>query len=455
MSQWTEPPYGQDDFGAEGPRSFESPRQSGPWRHGERPAGESPTISDSSGGPVSSEPLVAGPPNDTWAVNNTFTRLVWLLASLVVVYFLLHLALPVVRQYSYASARARVDAALDGLKKVGLNELSLSSRLVNQVVSPSVVHISTSQTVSATDVGARRPLLFGMPHEYHALGQGSGVIVDPEGYIVTNNHVIEGAEEISVHLSDGRQLEARIVGYDALTDLAVLKIDADGLIAAQWGDSDQIEQGDMVWAFGSPFGLEQSVTFGIVSAKGRTQQTRSQFQEYLQTDVAVNPGNSGGPLVNNEGKIVGINTAIVGQAYQGISFAVPSAIVKKVYTGIRDEGSVSRGWLGVKFPDRIDSPFSGNDKLRDGAIVERVVLDSPADHSGLEPGDLIVGWDGKAVDNPRTLSRLVARTDVGSTVSAEVIRDGKRREVTVTIERRTDPIRLNYKNFSKKVKKPS
>jgi serine protease Do len=271
-------------------------------------------------------------------------------------------------------------------------------------------------------------------------GQGSGVIVDSTGYIVTNNHVVEGAQQIEVHLSDGRKRQADVIGTDPLTDIAVLKIDADSLIAAEWGDSDKLEVGALVWAIGNPFGLDRSVTMGIISAKGRPGQ--NPFQNYLQTDAAVNPGNSGGPLVNIEGKIVGINTAIVGPSYQGVSFSIPSNEARKVYDRLRTEGKVARGWLGVALAQLTPELAKqlGLRQLR-GALVQDVVRGAPAEKAGIEPGDVVVEWNGIAVDNSMMLSPLVAATKIGSSVPATIIRDGKSMEIKVTVEER--PAELN------------
>ena len=179
-------------------------------------------------------------------------------------------------------------------------------------------------------------------------GQGSGVIIDPAGYILTNYHVVRGANEIRISLSDGRKVDANLVGRDAATDLAVLKVAADGLLAAEWGDSNDLEVGALVWAVGSPFGLQRSITFGILSAKNRAGVAGTVYQDFLQTDAAVNPGNSGGPLVDARGRVVGINTAIVGEAYQGISFAIPSSVARGVYERLKTTGRVERaGWVSV------------------------------------------------------------------------------------------------------------
>ncbi|HEX4147458.1 MAG TPA: trypsin-like peptidase domain-containing protein, partial [Pirellulales bacterium] len=232
---------------------------------------------------------------------------------------------------------------------VKLSDTSRAFRLVAERVEPCVVHIDTEQ-VSRQGGNNAFDEFFGIPgREYREIGQGSGVIVDPSGYILTNYHVIQGASSVDVRLSDGRTVsEVSLVGSDVLTDLAVLKINATNLPAATFGDSTALEVGDWVLAVGNPFGLDRTVTAGIVSAKQRRALAEnSAYQNFLQTDAAVNPGNSGGPLVNMKGQIVGINTAIVGPTYQGISFAIPSDMVRSVYDQLVKTGKVDRGWLGV------------------------------------------------------------------------------------------------------------
>jgi serine protease Do len=334
-----------------------------------------------------------------------------------------------VYQATYGELKAGYDVATGVLAelKPRLNDLELASRLIAERVEPSVVSIY-------------RPNGFGRD------GQGSGVIVDEQGYIITNLHVVDRARRIQVQLSDGRRTNAEIVGDDPFTDLAVLKINLPNLIAAEWGDSDELHVGDLVWALGSPFGLDRSLTFGIVSAKSRrsgTNLTRSPYQEYLQTDAAVNPGNSGGPLVNIEGKIVGINAAIVGPSYQGISFAIPSSLAREKYDELRKKGYIERAWLGVEpheVPDEI------RERLRldfgEGVYVATVEQDSPAGRAGIRPGDVILKWNDHTATEPTMLSRTIAATEIGSRAKLVVARlsDDKsgRREVVldVPVERR-------------------
>lgn len=379
----------------------------------------------------------------------TTVRLVRMLVILTALLALLILP-PLVKRIQYASEygrqRARMEVALEGLQKLKLDSLPAASRWVAQAVGPSVVHIRTAARRGSGGEtrdrfsGGEGPFHHRLPPEIDQVqGQGSGVIVDPEGYIVTNYHVVEGASEIRVELSDSRTTEARVVGTDRLTDIAVLKIDEPDLIAASWGDSEQLETGDMVWAVGSPFGLDHSVTFGIISAKGRQgMRLLGQFQDFLQTDAAVNPGNSGGPLVNIHGEVVGINTAIVGQWYRGISLAVPSRIAREVYEGLRKAGRVARGWLGVAMQPLTPeiARHLGLDGDVQGVVVSEVIPGTPADRSKLRSGDVIVEWNGRAVGNTKALSRAVASTEIGSKAELKLFRDGTPMTVQVTIEER-------------------
>jgi serine protease Do len=310
----------------------------------------------------------------------------------------------------YNELKAGYDVATGTLEslKPRLNDLELASRLVAKRVEPSVVSI--------TRPDRRRGLE----------GQGSGVIVDAAGFIVTNSHVVQGARSIEVRLSDRRVAEATLVGSDALTDIAVLKIDLPNLIAAEWGDSDAIEVGDLVWALGSPFGLERSLTFGIVSAKSRRSGSRlvpNLYQEYMQTDAAVNPGNSGGPLVNISGQVVGINAAIFGPAFQGISFAIPSSLAREKYDELRAKGRVDRAFLGIQpleVPQQIRDQFKL--ELGEGVLVGEVEPGTPASRTGLRPGDVILQWNDHLATDPTLLSRAIAGTEIGSTAKLVLLR---------------------------------
>jgi S1-C subfamily serine protease len=337
-----------------------------------------------------------------------------------------------VYETKYAELKAGYDVATGTLEhlKSRLNDLELASRLVAKRVEPSVVSIIRSS--------GRR--FAGQSFD----GQGSGVIVDKAGYIITNYHVVDGTQKVLVRLSDRRSAEATVVGADAMTDIAVLKIDLGNLIPAEWGDSDKLEVGDLVWALGSPYGLDRSLTFGIVSAKSRrsgSYVSRSPYQEYLQTDAAVNPGNSGGPLVNIEGQVVGINAAIFGTAYQGISFSIPSALAREKYEELKSKGHIDRAWLGIlplTVPDEIREKYGL--KLDEGVLVGTVEPEAPADRSGVRKGDVILKWNDHVATDPTLLSRAIAATEIGSTAKLVVLRpDGKDKKelsLDVPVERR-------------------
>jgi serine protease Do len=255
---------------------------------------------------------------------------------------------------------------------------------------------------------------------------------------VTNYHVIASADEIQVKLADGRTFVAEVVGDDAKNDLAVLKIKADKLVPAPWGDSDALQVGEMVWALGNPFGLDNSLTFGIVSAKARRVPiARDRYSEYLQTDTAVNPGNSGGPLVNMKGEVVGINTAIVGPTFQGISFAIPSNVVRRVYEQIKESGSIANGFLGVDLMNLnpVLAQRLGIEQL-EGALVRGVVIGSPAEKAGVEPGDFVVAWNGEKLADAQQLSQNIAGTAPGTQAKMTVIRNGEEIQLEVTVGRR-------------------
>lgn len=303
--------------------------------------------------------------------------------------------------------------------------------LVSQRVGPSVVHISTTENGQA---GRPELLPRGLQdsNRFPSHGQGSGVVVDAEGYILTNRHVVYDTDTIQVKLSDGRSLQGAIVGYDNLTDLALLKVDANDLIPVQWGDSDRLRVGSFVWAVGSPFGLERSITFGILSAKHRSAQSGTYHQDFLQTDAAVNPGNSGGPLVDANGKLVGINTAIMGETYQGISFAVPSNVAKNVYQRLRETGKVERGWLGIALEDVSEEMAArlGMESTRGAVVADFPRTNSPGRDAGVQVGDVILEFNGTPIDDMGMLIRVVGRASPRQQVKLGILRDGKQ----VTLE---------------------
>lgn len=372
----------------------------------------------------------------------------WLLCVLAILLALQFFVPKIVEQSHYAAARGRQraehEAATDGLRNLPLKELSRAYQMVSQRVSPSVVHISVTGGDDSPNDKDKANQFFG-PHRPQTHGQGSGVIIDAAGYLVTNYHVVQGSSEIKVGLSDGRVVAGQVVGLDRPTDLAVIRIQADELIAAEWGDSDEVQVGSLVWAVGSPFGLQRSITQGIVSAKDRAGMG-SIYQDFLQTDAAVNPGNSGGPLVDENGRVIGINTAIVGQTYQGISFAIPSRMAREVYQRLRTDGQFTRGWLGIAL-DTVSEERAKQLGLAEakGAYVQQVVDDmgknSPAKVAGMRAGDVVVVWNEKRIDNPTMLSRAVAQTEIGSTAKVVVMRGGL--ELTLEVKVGLRPQELN------------
>jgi serine protease Do len=253
---------------------------------------------------------------------------------------------------------------------------------------------------------------------------GSGFIVDRTGYILTNNHVIENAEEIKVKLFDGKEFDAKVVGRDPKTDLALIKIDVGSdLHPLAMGNSDDLRVGSWVVAIGSPFGLEQTVTAGIVSAKGRVIGS-GPYDDFIQTDASINPGNSGGPLLNLNGEVIGINTAIIASA-RGIGFAIPVNMAKEELQQLKEKGKVTRAWLGVGIQEVTDSlAQSFGLKEKKGALVSQVFKDSPAEKAGVEQGDIILKFDGKEIKDSRELPRIVSETTVGKTVEITLSRNG-------------------------------
>jgi serine protease Do len=270
---------------------------------------------------------------------------------------------------------------------------------------------------------------------------GSGFIIGREGYIVTNNHVIENADQIKVKLAMGKEFDAKVVGRDPKTDLALIKIEAsDDLTPLEMGDSDRLRVGTWVVAIGSPFGLEQTVTAGIVSAKGRTLGA-GPYDDFIQTDASINPGNSGGPLINMKGEVIGINTAIFSQGggNVGIGFAIPVNLAQGIIEQLKNEGKVTRGWLGVGIQDitpELAEYYGVKDKK--GVLVTQVFSGDPADKSGIKTGDVIVAVDGKKVSSSRELSRTIANTTVGERTPVSILRAGEGKILYVELTKRSD-----------------
>ncbi|MBW1896236.1 MAG: DegQ family serine endoprotease [Deltaproteobacteria bacterium] len=335
---------------------------------------------------------------------------------------------------------------------------------VASAVSPAVVNIRTEKTVRGGGPhfkrfqGPRGPQgPFGQDDPFHDFFErffgdiprrefkqrslGSGFCIDKEGYIVTNNHVIENADKIKVKLNNGKEFDAEIVGRDAKTDIALIKVAAwQGCQGVKFGDSDNLKVGEWVVAIGSPFGLEHTVTAGIVSAKGRVIGT-GPYDDFIQTDASINPGNSGGPLINMKGEVVGINTAIFSRTggSMGIGFAIPINMAQEIVEQLKDSGSVTRGWLGVSIQD-LTPELSEYYGVKDGkgALVGEVFKGDPADKAGIESKDVIIGVDGDKIEDSRDLSQRIARVSVGKTTTLKVIRNGKERTFKIKIAKRTE-----------------
>jgi serine protease Do len=353
---------------------------------------------------------------------------------------------------AYAVTEAQNRAAREQLREMsGQDTLSGLFAQVAEVLRPAVVEVRVTKKVKVEqqvpDIQDFLRKFFGeqggppsqpQPREYLERGLGSGVVVDAgKGYILTNYHVVAKADETQVTLADGRTVKVDWARSDPLTDLAVLKVTADNLIEAPLGDSGKMRVGYWVLAIGAPEGLEQTVTAGIISAKGRTTDEPNTYQDFLQTDAAINPGNSGGPLVNMAGEVIGLNTAIITQTGMnaGIGLAIPSNMIKAVMLQLIEKGKVTRGFLGVTIQS-INEQLAKSFSLptTKGALVAQVTPDSPAAKAGLKAGDFIVGIAGKSVTNPNDLRNTVANLAPGQTVPIEFYRDGKKQTAQITVE---------------------
>ncbi len=331
-----------------------------------------------------------------------------------------------------------------------LGKMSNALAEVAEAARPTVVNISTTSTITMEESPFgdmfNDPLFRhffgdqfehpGQKRKYKSSALGSGVIVSENGYILTNNHVVKGADEIKVILFDKREFKGKIVGTDPRTDLAVVKINAKDLPVLKLGDSNKLKTGDIVMAIGNPFGLNQTITMGIVSAVGRSNIGLADFEDFIQTDAAINPGNSGGALVNSNAELVGINTAIFSTSggYMGIGFAIPSDMAKTVMDSIIKHGKVIRGWMGVSIQNiTAELAKSLGIKETEGALISGVEKDSPADKAGFKRGDLVIALDGKQVVDSTSLRNMVASTAPGTKIDVKIVREGKEQTITMTL----------------------
>ncbi|MFU7558194.1 Do family serine endopeptidase [Roseiconus sp. JC912] len=345
---------------------------------------------------------------------------------------------------------------LGGQNLVAAEGLSTAFRNVANFVRESVVSINTKQT---RVIGGRQlPPGFqdffnvpqAQPRQREETGMGSGVVVRRDGYILTNNHVVDGADELQIEFSDGSTTAGRIVGTDPQTDLAVVKVERENLTAIPIGDSERIQVGDWVIAVGSPFGLEQTVTAGIISGKNRVRgivDDGDGFEDFLQTDAAINPGNSGGPLVNLRGELVGINTAIMSRSGSsaGIGFAIPVSLAGPVLNSIIEHGVVRRGFLGASLADVNAKTIQGFGlKARRGVMIESVLDGMPAANAGLLPNDVVVSIDGRAMSSSSQMKNYVASRPPGAMMSLEINRNGQPMKVQVDLKERTDELMAQF-----------
>ncbi len=382
---------------------------------------------------------------------STLLSLVMVLALLLMARLLVPSLVESVR-YGWYRGQLRAEYEVSGqqLRHVSLGSLAEVSQLVSRRVGASVVHINVLRDEPTV---ASFESLFGAQHPSMRLeGQGSGFIIDSAGHVLTNQHVVAGGGTLEVTLSDGRRLTAQIIGVDPLTDLAVLKVRADGLLPVDWGNSDQVVVGTPVWAAGSPFGLQQTVTFGIISGKHRVDFRATRYEKSLQggtaygdmmqSDVALNPGNSGGPLVNSLGQVVGVNAAILGETYHGVSFSIPSKVAQRVAAELIAKGEVARGWLGVSLEDLADKErFDLEGNIVPGVRVKGFPSLSPARQAGVQVEDVIVEFQHQPILNRTDLMRLIGETDIGASAQVAVLRQSQRLEFEVVIGRRDSDVR--------------
>jgi serine protease Do len=371
------------------------------------------------------------------------------------------------------AAAAGAQSSKSKISRDSIDLLTRTGRAMAEVtaaVKPAIVNISTSKTVKIA--GSEDPFFndpffrrffgdnFGrqkQPKEQKSVGLGSGVIVSSDGYIITNYHVIKDADEIKVLMPDKKEYVGKVIGSDPKTEISIVKIEAAGLPTIAWGNSDLLEVGDLVLAVGNPYGLNQTVTMGIVSALGRANVGIADYEDFIQTDAAINPGNSGGALVNVRGELVGINTAIYSTSggYQGIGFAIPSNMVKSVMDSLIKKGKVVRGWLGIsiqKITPELAKQFNLKDEV--GALVGDVVENGPSEKAGLKRGDVIIEYDGRKIEEPSNLRNMIANTAPGEEHHMKVLRENKTLTLKVTVgelpaDTQEEVISGNYENVLK------
>ena len=356
-------------------------------------------------------------------------RTVALLAALLALVGLIA-APSVVERIHYARMRGELAAIRDAARVSELAPVGKLFTSLARIIGPAVVNVTASRR-AGEPADETMHLRTRDGTSFSDVDVGSGVIVAPEGLIVTNDHVVDDAESIAVTLADGRRFTATVVGHDPKTDLAVLKIDAVGLPAATWGDSDGLEVGEMVWAIGNPYGLDRTLTYGIVSAVGRRAFYGDTLHDFLQTDAAINPGNSGGPLVDVHGSVVGITIGVMSATAKGIGFAIPSNAARKVVEALVAHRPVESGYIGIVSAE----PPAGYSTVPGALLVRTVVAGGPADAAGLQPGDLLLSFDGERPDDPTDLAFRILHAEVGSDVALEVLRGDRRRTLTVRVGR--------------------
>ncbi len=356
------------------------------------------------------------------------------------------------------SADTKAPAALESLGEAFVQ--------VAEKVSPAVVNISASRKSPSVFGKNKDTFGKGLPKEFEEFfkrfmpdgpkgfgprefgpmqGMGSGFVISPDGFIVTNSHVVKDADEIKVAMQDKKSYTAKVIGIDSESDLAVIKIDAKDLSPIKFGDSDKLRVGEIVLAVGNPFGLNRTVTQGIVSAKGRTNVGIIEYEDFIQTDAAINPGNSGGPLVNIHGDVIGINTAIASRSggYQGIGFAIPSNAAQAIIDQLKGGGKVRRGLLGVNIQDLNEalSKSYGRADNTEGALVSQVIKDSVAEKAGIHAGDIIVEFNGEPVKNASHLKNMVGKVKPSSKAAVTLVRDGKTMKINLEVGER-DPKKI-------------